>query len=159
LKEEAMSKPQAASPYAIKPHLVITGGAKAVEWYQKALSAKLLTMTPMPDGRLMHAELAFGDATIMVADSFPERGQQSPKELGGTPVVISLQVPDCDKIWKQAIEAGATVRFPINDMFWGDRYGQIVDPFGHVWGISTHKEDVSPAELDQRAKAAMKQMH
>jgi uncharacterized glyoxalase superfamily protein PhnB len=105
----------------------------------------------MPDGRLMHGEMKIGDSMIMMADCFPEHGQKSPKELDATTVIISLYVPDCDKVWNQAVAAGATVRFPLMDQFWGDRYGQLTDPFGHVWGVCTHKEDVSPEEMDRRA--------
>jgi uncharacterized glyoxalase superfamily protein PhnB len=152
-----MAKPQPAR-HSITPHIVVNGGVKAVEWYQKALGAELVTMTPMPDGKLMHAELKFGDSTVMVADAFCEQGQKSPKDLGGSAVIINLLVPDCDKVWNQALAAGATVRFPIGDMFWGDRYGQIIDPYGHVWAILTHKEDVPPEEMEKRAKAAMAQM-
>jgi uncharacterized glyoxalase superfamily protein PhnB len=93
----------------------------------------------------------------MMADSFPEHGQKSPKELGTSPVVLSLYVSDCDKVWNQALEAGATVRFPLMDQFWGDRYGQLVDPFGHIWGICTHKEDLTPEEIDRRAEEWMGQ--
>jgi len=152
--------PKADRPilHGITPHLVVTGGTKAVEWYKNALDAELLTMTSMPDGRLMHAELRFGDSVIMLADAFPEHGSKSPNELGGSAVVLSLQVPDCDSTWNKALAAGATIRFPIGDMFWGDRYGQIIDPFGHIWGISTPKENVPAEELQKRAKAAMEQM-
>jgi uncharacterized glyoxalase superfamily protein PhnB len=143
---------------SITAHLVVSGGVKAVEWYQKALGGELVTMTPMQDGKLMHAELKFGDCSLMLADSCPERGMKSPLDLGGSPVVINLLVPDCDRVWEQAVAAGATVRFPLNDMFWGDRYGQLTDPFGHVWAILTHKEDVPPEEMEKRAKAAMAQM-
>lgn len=144
--------------HSLTPHLVITGAAKAVEWYQKALGAELVNLSPMPDGRLMHATLRFGDSMLMLADCFSEMGQKSPRELGTSPVVINYYVPDCDTVWNQALAAGATVRFPLGDQFWGDRYGQIVDPFGHIWAIGTHKEDLTPEELGRRAREAMAQM-
>jgi uncharacterized glyoxalase superfamily protein PhnB len=153
-----MSIPDPAKSQSLTPHLVITGAVKALDWYQKALGGEVICQTPMPDGRLMHAEIKFGNSMVMLADSFPEMGQKSPIELGGTPVVLSLLVPDCDAVWNSALAAGATVRFPLADQFWGDRYGQIVDPFGHVWGICTHKENLSPEEMDKRAKAAMAEM-
>ena len=117
----------------------------------EAFSAEEIMRKAMPDGRLMHAEMKIGDSKIMLADCFPEHGQKSPKELGASTVVISLYVPDCDKVWNQAVAAGATVRFPLMDQFWGDRYGQLTDPFGHIWGVCTHKEDLTPEEADRRA--------
>jgi uncharacterized glyoxalase superfamily protein PhnB len=146
-----MPKPVPDGFHTITPHLIITGAAKALDWYKKAFGAQEIMRHPMPDGRLMHAEIKIGDSIVMMADSFPEMGQKSPLELGTSTVVIGLQVPDCDKVWNQAVAAGATVRFPLADQFWGDRYGQITDPFGHIWGICTHKEDVSPEEMSRRA--------
>jgi uncharacterized glyoxalase superfamily protein PhnB len=137
--------------HTVTPHLVISGAAQALDWYKKAFSATEIMRKPMPDGRLMHAEMKVGDSVIMLADCFSEHGQKSPKELGVTTVILSLYVPDCDTFWNQAVAAGATVRFPLMDQFWGDRYGQLMDPFGHVWGVCTHKEDLTPEEMDRRA--------
>lgn len=152
-----MANPIPDGYHTVTPHLVINGAAQAVEWYKKAFGAELLNSMPMPDGRLMHAELKIGDSMLMMADCFPEYGQKSPKELGTSTVVISLYVPDADKVWNQALAAGATVKYPLMDAFWGDRYGQVVDPFGHIWGICTHKEDVSPEECGRRAQEWMAQ--
>jgi uncharacterized glyoxalase superfamily protein PhnB len=102
----------------------------------------------------MHAELKIGDSHLFLADEFPNMGCHSPLALGGTPVTISLYVEDTDAVFNQAVAAGAQVRMPPTDMFWGDRYGQLTDPFGHVWAIATHQEDVSPEELARRAQAA-----
>jgi uncharacterized glyoxalase superfamily protein PhnB len=146
-----MAKPIPDGYHTVTPHLVINGAAKALDWYKKAFGAQEIMRKAMPDGRLMHGEMKIGDSMIMMADCFPEHGQKSPKELDATTVIISLYVPDCDKVWNQAVAAGATVRFPLMDQFWGDRYGQLTDPFGHVWGICTHKEDLSPEEMERRA--------
>jgi uncharacterized glyoxalase superfamily protein PhnB len=148
-----MTKPVPDGFHTVTPHLIISGAGRAMDWYKKAFGATEIMRKPMPDGRLMHAEIKIGDSIIMMADCFPEYGQKSPKELGASTVVISLYVPDCDKVWNQALAVGATVRFPLMDQFWGDRYGQLIDPFGHIWGICTHKEDVSPEEMERRAAA------
>jgi uncharacterized glyoxalase superfamily protein PhnB len=155
-----MVKPIREGCHSITPHLVIQGAAKALDFYKKAFDAHEITRKAMPDGRLMHAEIKIGDSILMLADSFAEHGgpARSPSELGGTPVVLNLYGPDCDKVFNQAVAAGATVLMPLADMFWGDRYGQLLDPFGHCWAIGTHKEDLSPEEMDKRAAAAMSQM-
>ena len=152
-----MSKRVPDGFHTLTPHLVITGAAEAVDWYKKAFGATEIMRKPMPDGRLMHAEIKIGDSVIMLADCFPEHDQKSPKELGTSPVVLSLYVPDCDEVWNQAVAAGATVKFPLADQFWGDRYGQLVDPFGHIWGICSHNEDLTPEELNKRAQEWMAQ--
>ena len=146
-----MAKPVPDGFHTVTPHLVINGAAKALDWYKKAFGAEEIMRKPMPDGRLMHAEMKIGNSMLMMADCFPEHGQKSPKEPDATTVIISLYVTDCDKLWNQALAAGAKERFPLMDQFWGDRYGQLTDPFGHVWGICTHKEDLSPEEMDRRA--------
>jgi uncharacterized glyoxalase superfamily protein PhnB len=155
-----MVNPVREGHHTITPHLVIKGAAKALDFYKKAFGAQEITRKAMPDGRLMHAEIKIGDSYVMLADSFPEMGGpcRSPDELSGTGVVLNLYGPDCDKVFNQAVAAGATVRMPLQDMFWGDRYGQIVDPFGHCWAIGTHKEDLSPEEIDKRANATMAHM-
>ena len=153
-----MVKPIPDGYHTVTPHLVITGAAKALDWYKKAFGATEIARKPGPDGRLMHAEMKIGDSRIMLADSFPEYGSKSPLDLGSSPVVITLYVEDCDKVWKQAVAVGAKETFPLTDQFWGDRYGQLTDPFGHVWGVCTHKEDMTPEEIDRRmaAQADMK---
>jgi uncharacterized glyoxalase superfamily protein PhnB len=155
-----MAKPVPEGLHTITPHLVVTGAAKALDWYKKAFGAVELFRKATPDGKLMHAQFTIGDSALMMADCFPEMGGpcRSPQELGGSTIVLNLYGPDCDKVFNQAVAAGATVRMPLADMFWGDRYGQIVDPFGHVWAIGTHKEDLTPEEMERRANEAMKQM-
>ncbi len=143
--------------HSITPHLVVTDAAKALAFYKKAFDAEELCRMPMPDGRLMHAEIKIGDSIVMMADCFSEMGQKSPTDLGASTVVLNLYVADCDKTWKQAIAAGAKERMPLMDAFWGDRYGQLTDPFGHIWGISTHKEDLSSEETMKRAQQWMAQ--
>ena len=107
--------------------------------------------------RLMHAMIMIGNSVIMLNDAFPEWGSKGPKALGGSAVAVHLYVEDADKVFKKALKAGATVAMPIADMFWGDRYGILLDPFGHRWSIATHKKDLSPAQMAKAAKAAMAQ--
>ncbi|MBV7535771.1 VOC family protein [Duganella sp. sic0402] len=138
----------------ITAHLVCEGAADAIAFYKKAFNAVELMRLPGPDGRLMHASLQIGASTLMLADDFPAYGGLGPKALKGSPVTLHLYSPDVDAAFKQAVDAGATVRMPVADMFWGDRYGQVTDPFGHHWSIATHVRDVSPEEMAE----AMKQM-
>jgi PhnB protein len=113
---------------------------------------------PMPDGKIGHAELKIGDSIIFLNDEFPQMGNKSPQTLGGSGGSLYLYVEDVDKAFKRATDAGATAKMPVSNMFWGDRYGQVVDPFGHVWGLSTHVEDVSPEEIEKRSKEWSAQM-
>jgi uncharacterized glyoxalase superfamily protein PhnB len=138
----------------ITPHLVCEGAADAIEFYKKAFDAVELMRLPGENGRIMHAALKIGESTLMLADDFPDYGGLGPKALKGSPVTLHLYSPDVDAAFKQAIEAGATVRMEVADMFWGDRYGQVTDPFGHHWSIATHVKDVTPEEMAE----AMKQM-
>jgi uncharacterized glyoxalase superfamily protein PhnB len=135
------------------PHLVCEGAADAIEFYKKAFNAVEQMRMPGENGRLMHAAITIGASTIMLADDFPEYGGFGPKALKGSPVTLHLVVPDIDQAFQQAVDAGATVRMPPADMFWGDRYGQVVDPFGHHWSLATHIKDMTPEEM----MAAMKQ--
>jgi PhnB protein len=138
----------------ITPHLIIKGAGQAIDFYKKAFGAEEIMRMPGPDGKsVMHAEVKIGDSHLMIADEFPEYGCKGPKTLGGTPVTVHLYVKDVDSVFNQAIKAGATAKMPITDMFWGDRYGKLSDPFGHEWSIATHKEDVSPQECAKRAAA------
>jgi uncharacterized glyoxalase superfamily protein PhnB len=132
---------------SITPHLVCEGAADAIEFYKKAFGAEENGRMPTPDGRLMHAQVRIGDSAVMLVDAFPEMGAKDPKALNGSPVTIHLYVEDADKTFNQAVAAGATVRMPLADMFWGDRYGQVVDPFGHNWSIATHKHDYTPEQM------------
>jgi uncharacterized glyoxalase superfamily protein PhnB len=129
------------------PHLVCEGAADAIEFYKKAFNAVEQMRLPGENGRLMHAAIRIGESTIMLADDFPEYGGFGPKALKGSPVTLHLIVPNIDEAFQQAVDAGATVRMPPADMFWGDRYGQVVDPFGHHWSLATHIKDMTPAEM------------
>ena len=132
----------------------MTLAAAAIEFYKKAFGAEEIARMPGPKGSVMHAEIQIGDSRIMLNDEFPDFGKMGPASIGGTPITIHLYVNDVDALFDRAVKAGATARMPVADMFWGDRYGQIEDPFGHHWSIATHKEDVSPEECMRRMKAA-----
>ncbi len=139
---------------SVTPHLIVDDGEKAIDFYAKAFGAKELFRVPSPGG-IAHAEMRIGDSNIYLCHEFPEMGAKSAKTLGGSPVSIHLYVEDVDASFKRAIDAGCEERMPLSDMFWGDRYGKVTDPFGHVWSLATHVEDVPPEELPARAKAAM----
>ena len=128
---------------------------KAIDFYKAAFGAEELGRHAMPDGSIMHALLKIGDSMLMLNDEFPMMGAKGPTSIGGTPVTLNLYVQDADKAWARAVKAGATVKMPIADMFWGDRYGIVADPFGHAWSIATHKVDLTPAQVMEAAKAAM----
>jgi uncharacterized glyoxalase superfamily protein PhnB len=132
---------------SVTPHLVCNGAADAIEFYKNAFGAIELARLPMPDGKIAHAMMRIGDSAIMLNDEFPEWGSVSPVTLKGTPVTVHLYVPDADAQFQRAVDAGATVKMPLADMFWGDRYGVLEDPFGHRWSIATHMRDVPPEEL------------
>jgi uncharacterized glyoxalase superfamily protein PhnB len=134
------------------PHLVCEGAADAIEFYKKAFNAVEQMRMPGDNGRIMHAALIIGDSTIMLADDFPEYGGLGPKALKGSPVTLHMVVPDVDASFQQAVDAGASVRMAPADMFWGDRYGQVTDPFGHHWSIATHIKDMTPAEMMEAMK-------
>ena len=140
--------------HTITPHLVVRGAGRAIEFYKRALGAEELMRMPGPDGKsIMHAELRIGDSIVFLSDEFPDMGCRSPQSLGGTATALHLYVEDVDAAFKRAVEAGATVRMPVADMFWGDRYAKIADPFGHEWGMGTHKEDLTPDEIRKRGEA------
>ena len=138
----------------VTPHLICNGASAAIDFYKKAFNAVELVRLPGPQGRLMHACIRIGDSHVMLVDEMPEWGALGPKSLKGSPVTIHLFVPDVDALVAQAVAAGATITMPIADMFWGDRYGKIEDPFGHQWSVATHQRDVSPDEMQK----AMQQM-
>ncbi len=138
---------------AATPYLCVKGAAAAIEFYKKAFGATESMRLGMPGGKIGHAEIKIGKAPIMLADEFPEMSVVSPQTLGGSPVTIHLYVEDVDAIAGQAVAAGAKVLRPVEDQFYGDRAGKLEDPFGHVWWIATHKEDVSPEEMQKRATA------
>jgi PhnB protein len=138
--------------HTVTPSLVVRGGKQALEFYKKAFGAKELGAMYMPDGqKLMHAEIQIGDSRIMLGEESPEMGNVSPQTLGGTPVTLNIYTEDCDALYNRAVGAGATPKMPPADMFWGDRYGKVTDPFGHGWGILTHQEDVNEADMERRA--------
>jgi PhnB protein len=141
---------------SITPYLIIDGAGAAIDFYKKILGASERMRIPGPDGKVGHAELLIGDSVIMLADEHPQMNALSPKTIGGTPVTIMLYVTDVDAIVAKAVEAGATLQRKVENQFYGDRSGSIKDPFGHVWHISTHIEDVSPEEMDRRLKAMAK---
>jgi PhnB protein len=147
-------KPIPEGYHSVTPYLCAKGAARAIEFYKKAFSATERMRIMQPDGRVGHAELRIGDSVIMLADEFLEMGVRSPESLGGSPVTIHLYVEDADAVFNQAVAAGATVKRPVADQFYGDRSGGIVDPFGHIWWISTHKEDLSSEEIVKRAASA-----
>ena len=145
--------------HTVTPHLVINGAAEAIEFYKRAFGAREVARSAGPDGKsIMHAEIRIGDSAIFLADVVPNTGSQSPKTLGTTTVALNLYVEDADAVFNQAVKAGAEVKMPIMDAFWGDRYGQVADPYGHLWAIATHKEDLSREEMDRRGKEFFAQM-
>ena len=139
---------------SVTPHLVCEGAAEALTFYQQAFGATELIRMPGPNGKLMHAEIRIGDSVMMLADDFPEYGSRGPRALQGSAVTIHLYVEDADALWNRALAAGATALMPLGDMVWGDRYGMLVDPFGHQWSIATHQRDVTPEQM-QEAMASM----
>lgn len=143
--------------HSITPHLVIRGAAKAIEFYKQAFGAESLGAMSMPGSdKIMHATIKIGDSMLMLADDFPEMGSHSPQDSpAGSGVVIHIYTADTDGMFQNAVAAGATVKMPPMDMFWGDRYAQVTDPFGHGWSIGTHVKDVAPAEMAAAAKQAM----
>jgi PhnB protein len=139
--------------HSVTPHLVCAGAAAAIDFYRKAFNAVETARLPGPNGKLMHGAVRIGDSTVMLVDEMPEHGSFGPKSLKGSPVTIHLYVPNADEFVAQAVAAGAKVTMPVTEMFWGDRYGQLEDPFGHRWSVATHVKDVTPAEMGEAMKA------
>lgn len=137
--------------HTITPHLVVRDAAGATEWYKAALGAEERGRIPVPGGKCMQIELWLGDSAVMLADEFPDAGILSPLAIGGTPVVLHFSTEDVDALWKRVVDAGARVLQPLQDQFWGDRYGQIIDPFGYRWGLAQHIHDVSREEIVRSA--------
>ncbi len=146
-------KPVEDGMHTITPHLVCAGAADAIAFYTRAFGAEEVMRLPGPGGKLAHASVRIGDSMLMLMDEFPDWDATGPAALGGTPVTIHLSVPDVDHAFERAVEAGAIARMAPADMFWGDRYGVVEDPFGHRWSMATHIRDVSPEEM----AAAMQQ--
>jgi len=143
--------------HSVTPHLVCGDAAAAIAFYRQAFGATEVGRMEMPDGKIGHAEIRIGDSRLMLADAFPEYGSNDPLVLKGSPVVIHLYVENADAVWDQAIAAGATPTMPLGDAFWGDRYGQVQDPFGHRWSIATHQREVSMDEMQDAMKQMMAQ--
>jgi PhnB protein len=141
--------------HSVTPYLVVEDAVRAVDFYQRAFGAKEIMRMATPSGKISHAELQIGDSMLMLSEEMPGSGNKSPRSLGGSPVGIFLYLEDVDSVFNQATRAGAKVEMPLADMFWGDRYGKVVDPFGHSWSLATHKEDVAPEEMKKRAEKAM----
>lgn len=146
-----------ADYHTISPYLVIKGAAKAIDFYKKVFYASELMRMNMPDGKIGFAELKIGDSLLLLSDEFTEMAAFGPHTLGGSPVRIHLYVDDVDAIIKKAVSAGAKLLRPAQDQFFGDRSASIEDPFGHIWSIATHKEDVSRSEMLKRFNQMMKQ--
>jgi len=147
-------KPIPEGMHTVTPHLVCAGAAEAIEFYQTAFGATELSRVPGANGKLMHASVRIGDSVVMLNEEMPEWGAFGPKSLKGSAVTIHLYVENADAVFEQAVAAGAKITMPLDDMFWGDRYGKVEDPFGHQWSIGTHVRDVTPEEMQK----AMEQM-
>ncbi len=147
-------KPVPEDMHTVTPHLICAGASDAIDYYQRAFGAVELHRMPAPDGsgKLMHAMIRIGDSAVMLADESPEWGCLGPNTLKGSSVTLHVYVPDVDAAFARAVEAGGTAMMPPADMFWGDRYGMIKDPFGHSWSIATHIRDMTPEEMNEAAK-------
>lgn len=150
----ATTRPPKAQP--VTPYLVVSDAAEALEWYKRALGAKEFSRIPSPDGKILHAGFTIGGGQVFLSDVFPGSDLQPPTAIGGTSVNLHVWHRDCDKIWERAVAAGAKVAMPLEDQFWGDRYGKITDPFGHSWAIS-RKAKMSKEEMARKQAEAMKQ--
>jgi uncharacterized glyoxalase superfamily protein PhnB len=146
-----------AGYHSVTPSLIVRGAADAIEFYKRAFGAEELGRMPGPDGKIMHAEIRIGDSIVMLSDESPTWGARSPLSTNGNPGSLHIYVEDADAAFERALRAGATVRYPLEDAFWGDRYGKIADPFGHEWGIATRAKDLSSEEVQQAAAAWMAQ--
>jgi uncharacterized glyoxalase superfamily protein PhnB len=163
LKEQTMKKshvkPIPEGYPTLTPSLTVHDAARAIEFYQKAFGAQERFRMPTPDGRqIAHAELKIGDSVFMLADEMPGQDCKSPLALDGTPVGFYLYVEDVDAVFERAVDAGATIKMPVQDAFWGDRMGMVADPSGHLWTLATHIEDLSPEELAERGREAFEKM-
>lgn len=140
--------------HSLTPYLVVNGAADALAFYTQAFNAEELFRLPLPDGKVAHAEMKVGNSHLMIADEMPEQGALGPVTLGGAGVSLMLYTDDCDALFAQALAAGATQLRPLEDQFYGDRSGTLKDPFGHVWTVGTHKEDLTPEQIAERMQAA-----
>jgi PhnB protein len=151
-------KPIPEGFHTLTPYLAVENAADAIEYYKQAFGAEEKFRMEAPGGKIGHAELQIGDSLVMLSDPFPQSSTKAPSELGATTSSVFMYVEDVDAVVRQAVDAGATVTMEVADQFWGDRFGTITDPFGHMWSIATHIEDVPPQEMAERAKAAMAAM-
>jgi PhnB protein len=151
-------KPIPEGYHSITPYLAVDDAAKAIEFYRDAFGADEVIRMPGPDGKIAHAELQLGDSKLMLSDPFPESNVQPPSARGGPTASVFMYVEDVDGIFEQAQKAGAKVVSPLENMFWGDRFGTVSDPFGHVWSLATHVEDLTEEEMAERSRAAMAEM-
>jgi PhnB protein len=143
---------------SITPVLAVDDAAAAIEFWKRAFGATERSRMDGPDGRIAHAEIEIGNSVIMTSDQYPQSRAKPPKEVGATTSAVFLYVEDVDSVVQDALDAGAEVTMPVEDMFWGDRFGEVRDPFGHLWQIATHVEDVEPEEMQRRAAEAMASM-
>lgn len=150
-----MAKPKAIPEgfHTITPSLIVKDAAKAIEFYKEAFGASERGRFDGPGGTIMHAEVRIGDSVVMLGEEMPEMGSKGPRTLGGTPVRLHIYTEDVDSLFARALKAGATLRMPVGDQFWGDRYGVLADPFGHEWSIATHTTDVTMDEMQKAAEA------
>lgn len=154
----AKVKPVPQGFHSVNVHLAVRDAARAIEWYRQAFGAEeLFRMADPAGGGVLHAEIRIGDAVVMLCEERPD-GNRSPLSLGGSPVTIALYVEDADATFDRAVRAGATPTMPVADMFWGDRYGRLRDPFGHEWSVATHREDLTPEEIGRRAAKFFEEM-
>ena len=152
-------RPVPAGYHTVTPYLTVHDAAEAIAFYARAFGAEEKERMPGPAGKIMHAELRIGDSIVMLSDEFPGMsGSRSPQSLGGSTGYLFLYVADVDQLFRRAVEAGAKVEMPLTNMFWGDRFGKLLDPFGHTWGLATHVEDVSPEEIARRQREAFAAM-
>ncbi len=153
-----MTKPIPDGFHTATPSIVVNNSKEAIEFYKKAFGANEIYQMAGPEGKCLHAMIKIGDSFVMMTDEFPQMGARSPQSIGGTPVTLHLYVEDADKVYNQAVQAGAKPTLPIMDAFWGDRYGCVLDPYGHSWSIATHKIDMSPEEMRKAGEAFMASM-
>lgn len=153
-----MVQPVPEGMHSVTPHLIIEGAAQALDFYKRAFGAVEMSRLPGPDGKLMHASFRIGTSVLFAADAFPQWGSNGPQALKGSTVTLHLYVENCDAVFAKAVAAGCTVKMPVSDMFWGDRYGVVVDPFGHNWSIATHTQDLSPTQIEEGFKAMLAAM-
>jgi PhnB protein len=144
--------------HSITPHMTVRDAARAIEFYKQAFGAVEKGVSKAPDGKIMHAELRIGDSLFMLSDEFPEYGSMSPLSTGGSGMGLHIYVEDVDSAFDRAVKAGAKAEMPVSDMFWGDRYGKLADPFGHKWSIATHKRNMTNEEIEEEMNQFMKQM-